>query len=140
MLRFLAFFLWSASVCYAASAEEYALVFSGVKVPEGERIVGFDVAARPAYFSSMRCVPLGWDIDVNNDPSWTTHVTGSISVGAAAIDLAALNKILRITSNATLGDIKISGEIVTSRDFEHEHHLTLKPTDVRVISEKHLGK
>jgi hypothetical protein len=31
-----------------------------------------------------------------------------------------------------MGSLEVTGEVVTTSDFEKEHHLILKPSDVRV--------
>jgi hypothetical protein len=80
----------------------------------------------------MRVIPPGWRIELDNDASWSTEASGSISVGAAAIDIASLNKLLRIRPESRLGDVVISGEIITTADFETEHHVALKSSDVHM--------
>ena len=138
-LFFVAACVMAAIACSAAHAAEYSLDFSGVRVPVGERIVGFDITAKSAYVSSMQVIPNGWDITVDNEPSWIANVRGSILVGAAAIDLASLNKMLRITSDKAPGDVGVSGEVITTLDFEHEHHIALKPADVRLLGDSSMS-
>ncbi|GGA41936.1 hypothetical protein [Dyella nitratireducens] len=113
-----------------AHAENYVLTFDAVKVMPGERIVGFDIKIKAAYVSSMKRVPLGWHIEIDNQPSWNTQVTGGISIGAAALDKDALNHLFLVTTDKEMGALEVTGEIVTTSDFEHERHLALKSSDV----------
>jgi hypothetical protein len=120
-------------------AETYVLSFDAVKVPSGERVVGFDIKLKPAYVSSMKSVPLGWHITIDNQPSWNARITGGVTVGAAALDKDALNHLLVVTTDKEMGAFEVTGEVVTTSDFEHEHHLVLKPSDVHAIAIQHDG-
>lgn len=127
--------LAAVAICGTLKATEYSVTFCGIKLSAGERIVGFDIKTKSAYFSSLRRMPLGWNISIDNQPSWATNATGSILVGAAAVDMASLNRLFHVVPENSLKDVEISGEIVTSADFEHEHRIVLKPADVRLVAD-----
>jgi hypothetical protein len=114
-------------------AETYVLSFDALNVPPGERVVGFDIKLKPAYVSSMKSMPLGWHINIDNEPSWNAELTGGVIVGAAALDKAALNSLLVVTTDKEMGALVVTGEVVTTSDFAHEHHLILKPSDVHAV-------
>nr|WP_063571556.1 hypothetical protein [Luteibacter rhizovicinus] len=71
------------------SVAEYSLDFSGVRLPVGERIVGFDMTATSSYVSNMRTIPNGWDIDV------ITNLRGLLMSAGAFLSALPLSTWLR---------------------------------------------
>lgn len=118
------------ALCAGLHAADYAIVFKGLAITPGERIVGFDLHVAPAYVSSMRKLPLGWRVAVDNDASWHARVQGSYEVGVAALEPAALDGLLQVTADEAQGPLHVTGEVVTTRDFRHEHRIELRPADV----------
>lgn len=53
---------------------------------KGERVVAFQVDVKNARICHMKDIPAGWDISINNDPSWNSTLKATVLVGAAAID------------------------------------------------------
>jgi len=50
----------------------------------------FDLHVRSAMIIGFRRIPVGWQIDIDNDPSWVTEVSGTAVVGAAWLEPSAL--------------------------------------------------
>jgi hypothetical protein len=53
------------------------------------RIAAFDLEIRHGAIASLR-TPVGWELKVNNDPSWNTKIGGHALVGAAFLQLGEL--------------------------------------------------
>jgi hypothetical protein len=64
----------------------------------------------------LRSIPIGWAIKVDNDASWTTTVSGTLEVGAAALDPEALKAFVAVaeTEPDSKQPIKLSGEIIAA--------------------------
>lgn len=54
-------------------------------VANNERIIWFEIHVRSGRIALLPNVPIGWNITVDNDPSWNTVVTGLAVVGAATM-------------------------------------------------------
>jgi hypothetical protein len=72
----------SASACTLAFA-------SGFQVPEG-RIAGLELTLRHGAVTSVKDVPIGWRLVIDNDPSWNMTVSGQAIVGAAFLPPATV--------------------------------------------------
>ena len=120
--------------CGEASAVDYALKFSGLGIARGERIVGFKLTANAAQLAAMKSIPPGWFMDIKNDPSRRASLEGNIVVGAAALDVHALDNLFVIRKEPDVpkedSPFGVSGEVVVSKDFEHERHIVLKAKNV----------
>ena len=68
----------------------YHLAFLSLDQLPGERVAKFDLHIRSAMIIGFRSIPVGWQINIDNDPSWTTQVSGTAIVGAAWLEPSAL--------------------------------------------------
>jgi hypothetical protein len=120
--------LWivSAAVALAAitgGSEPPAGTIISVSIPAlhiaaGERVVGFDFQVTSGRIVQVPNMPIGWNISVNNDPSWNTKMDASIIVAAAAVDASFFNHFLLIEKEATPDSpFQIKGELLVSKDF-----------------------
>jgi len=81
----------------------------------GERVVAFRVLTIGAGIVAVPHIPMGWSISIDNDASWATNVSGSIQVGAAAVEPEALRNFLIIElAPEPSPPLKLTGEIVAS--------------------------
>jgi|GEM_PF-1454132 len=104
-------------------------------IKKGERVVGFTFHFNSARVAALPNVPMGWNVTVDNDPSWNTAIEGSIGVGAAALEPSFLRDFLRIEKDESLGiPFNVQGEIVVSEDFEHERHLKVGKKELNLIA------
>ena len=60
------------------------------------RLAAFDLSIRHGAIASVRNTPVGWQITIDNDPSWVTAIQGHAVVGAAFLPLADLPSIMTI--------------------------------------------
>ncbi len=101
-------------------------------VANNERIVGFEIHVRSGRIALLPNIPIGWNISVNNDPSWNTDVKGSIDVGAAAMDPGFLRDFLVVEiekdapPNMPFG---LQGEVIVTSDFLSEKRIKLTMKD-----------
>lgn len=95
-------------------------LYISIKVPAlraDERITSFRIDLRGARIKALPDVPAGWLVNVDNDPSWETSVSGVVIVGAAALgadgfhDILAIEKYPRADPSVAFS---ISGQLVIS--------------------------
>ncbi len=65
------------------AAEYYKLSLVGTKLEKNERIAGFEIAVSAGRILSVPKVPAGWELAIDNDPSWTTGIRGTGIVASA---------------------------------------------------------
>jgi hypothetical protein len=68
----------------------YHLSFPHLHLLPGERVSKLDLHIRSAMIIGFRTIPVGWQINIDNDPSWMTQVSGIAIVGAAWLEPSAL--------------------------------------------------
>jgi hypothetical protein len=93
---------------------------------KGERVVGFETKISGGAVEAVEGVPSGWSIEIRNDPSWECSVSGSIYVGAAAVDERRIAALLRIIPEPGAHDKPaVTVTIQSTRDFAHsnEHYV-----------------
>lgn len=93
------------------AAENYKLSLAGIKLEKNEHITGFEITIKSGKIQSILNVPIGWDLVIDNDPSWLTSIKGSAVVGAAFLGsqdenlLSNLLTIERLTEGLIAKDI-----------------------------------
>lgn len=119
----------------APEKKEWSVSIPSLSVKAGERVVGFELRFKSARIVSMRDVPVGWDVHIENNPSWNASVTASALVGAAALDAGFFKHFVRIEKNESLGiPFGLSGDVVVTRDFVKEHHIRISMREVQLAS------
>ncbi len=68
---------------HSPAADYYKLSLAGIKLEKNERITGFEITVKPGKIQSIPNVPSGWELIIDNDPSWTSSIKGTAAVGAA---------------------------------------------------------
>jgi len=116
-------------------ASEYTVSIRPLMLTQKERIVGYKLKVMSGKISSLLKVPIGWNIVVDNDPSWNTNISGSVIVGAAALKADYFNKFVQV-ENFMQKDIEfdLSLEIITTTDFEKQKKITLTKKDLVLTS------
>ncbi len=114
----------------SALAKSFSVDLSNLMLTPGERIVGFDIKVVSGYVSAITAPP-GWQIHVDNQPSEYTEVSGSVFVGAAALNYDNLNEMVTVTQISNPGQtFQLTGNIIVTKDFEHTRTLTLIPGNI----------
>jgi hypothetical protein len=114
-----------------------------ISVPEiqkRERIVGFEVHVRSGRIAQLRNMPIGWKITVDNDPSWNTVISGSVEVGAAALDPGFFYRFMVVNPEEYAGSgtvLSLDGQVVVTSDFIAERTVPLSIKDF--VTEPHAG-
>lgn len=129
----------SVVVCVAragpAPARVETLSIERLPITARERIVGFDFHIHSPRVVSMRDIPSGWDVRVQNSPSWRAEVKGSALVGAAAVGPQFLTNFLRVEKNESLGlAFELKGTVVVTQDFVQERHIAVSTRDVSMTA------
>lgn len=113
-----------------------SLSLPDLRVAQKERIVGFHFELTSGRIAHMRDMPIGWNISVDNDPSWNTKVDASIVVAAAALDPAFFKEFVVIEKNETAGSpFQIEGDITVSGDFSSSRTIRVQMKDFTVQEE-----
>jgi hypothetical protein len=118
--------------CMPASGQIMSVSIPKLSLGKGERIVGFELHIRSGRIALLPNIPIGWNMSVNNDPSWQTVVKGSIEVGGAAAGADFLQDFMVIEKEpGTSSDspFDLCGEVVVTSDFKHERHIKLAMKD-----------
>lgn len=101
-------------------------------IQKNERIVGFDLHVHSGRVAQLPNVPIGWNISVDNDPSWNTSVTGSIVVGSAALSAHFFRHFVVVEKEKSApsdNPFALEGEIVVTSDFLAERTIGLSMRD-----------
>jgi len=101
-------------------------------VANNERIVGFEIHVRSGRIALLPNVPIGWNISVDNDPSWNTVIKGSIDVGAAAMDPDFLRDFMVVEMERDApsdAHFDLQGEVIVTSDFIKERRIKLSMKD-----------
>lgn len=80
----------SATSADAGQAPTYHLSFHTLHSSPGERVSKFTLHFRSAMIIGIRNIPIGWKINIDNDPSWMTQISGTAVVGAAWLEPSVL--------------------------------------------------
>lgn len=108
---------------------------SNLNIAAGERVVGFEFHVTSGRIVRVPDMPIGWNISVDNDPSWNTKITGSIMVAAAAVDSSFFRNFLVVEKDASLGiPLRIQGDVVVSKDFVNTRKISISMTDLTVVA------
>jgi hypothetical protein len=136
MIRVLQLFVLAATfmtfACLPASGQIVSVSVPKLSLAKGERIIGFEVHVKSGRIALLPNIPIGWNMSVDNDPSWETVVKGSIEVGAAATDSDFLREFMVVEKEpgGTPGSpLDLSGEVVVTADFKNERHIKLTMKD-----------
>jgi len=81
------------------ASELYGLSLAGIKLEKNERIAGFEISVSSGRVASLPSLPMGWNLIVDNDPSWATKFQGNALVGSAFLnssDRALLGNLLTV--------------------------------------------
>jgi len=73
-------------------------------------------------------MPIGWKITVDNDASWNTVVSGSVEVGAAALDPGFFYRFMVVNPEEYTGGgtaLGLDGQVVLTSDFIAERTIRL---------------
>lgn len=114
----------------ARKEHKLAVSVPGLHLSSNERIVAFDIHVVSGRVAALPDIPIGWNVSVNNDPSWNTKVAGSLKVGAAAVDPIFFRNFLVVEENqsATI-PFQLSGDVVVTKDFAEERQIALSSKD-----------
>ncbi len=109
----------------------------GMEKRQRERIVGIKVKVRGGAIASLPKIPVGWGVTIRNDASWSSSLSASVTVAAAALDPHELRRdFVVVVCDAPAGlkreaeDLKVHVELALSADFEHLRHINLGPDDL----------
>jgi len=78
----------AASACTLTFAPDF-------RPPEG-RVAAINLAVRHGAVATISNVPPGWQINIMNDPSWITQLSGKEVVGAAFLTISSLQGMFSI--------------------------------------------
>lgn len=115
-----------------AQCQIMSVSIPALHVANNERIVGFEIHVRSARIALLPNVPIGWNVSVDNDPSWNTVIKGSIDVGAAAMypDFLQDFMVVEIEKDASSdAPFDLQGEVIVTSDFIKQRRIKLSMKD-----------
>ncbi len=113
-----------------------------LQVGSKERVVGFEIHIASGRIAALPNIPIGWNVFVDNNPSWTTEIKASSKVGAAAVAPGFFREFLFIEKDESLDvPFQISGEIVVTEDFATERRIRIgmKDFSIKQTESQHPG-
>jgi len=105
LLLIILFFLLSNK---SIASEIYEISLCHFPLKGAERITGIKINLKSGRFYSIPRMPAGWNIIIDNDPSWMTTFNGNIIVGAAA-----LNKLDSVLMDHFIVIEKLEDEVIS---------------------------
>jgi len=111
--------------------QRYTLSISSLRLAPGERVVGFEVEVDSGRIVSAPNVPIGWNLTIDNAPSWSTKLTATVIVGAAALD-AGFFRNFAVVEKSSLGGVPfaVRCEVVVTKDWVNERHIQVEQRDL----------
>ena len=122
----------------AAPAQKHLVSLSvpDLHVAAKERVVGFHFEVTSGRIARVRDMPIGWNISVNNDPSWNTTIDASIVVAAAAVDASFFKDFVVIEKiESAKIPFHVEGDVSVSSDFSSSRKLRVQMKDFTVQEE-----
>ena len=102
----------------------------GLEIGAAERVVGFSFNVTSGRIAQLPDMPIGWNISVDNDPSWNTSVAASVHVAAAALDASFFKDFAVIEKeDAADSPFELAGKVVVSTDFSHSRAIQVAMKD-----------
>lgn len=138
---------WAVAVCVAAvlscaslgaqtksvshSEQRYELTIPNLRLEPGERVVGFSVEVDSGRIASAPDVPIGWNLTIDNEPSWTTKLTATVIVGAAALDARFFRDFVVIEKSSLGGaPFAVRCEVDVTKDWQSARHIQVSRADL----------
>jgi len=114
----------------------YAIRTDGFQI--NAAVMAFEVRIDNGGLESISGIPMGWNIVVDNDASWVTRVSGTITIGAAALTRGQFEKIhFHIVRGRIEGqEFRMSGSIsvFVRPDVEQERSIQLSSGNFHVLT------
>jgi hypothetical protein len=114
--------------CLPLPSQNMLVSIPSLSIQKNERIIGFEIRVRSGRIAQIPNVPIGWNVFVDNDPSWNTVVKGSIAVGAAAMDADFLRHFIIVEAEEGAPSdmpFALQGKVVVTSDFSSERTIPL---------------
>jgi hypothetical protein len=113
-------------------AQTMSISIPTLHMQNNERVVGFELRVRSGRIAQLPNVPIGWNVSVDNDPSWNTKMGGSIAVGAAALDANFFRRFVVVEEEKdapTEMPFALEGEVIVTTDFSVQRTIRLSTKD-----------
>jgi hypothetical protein len=121
----------------AQQDQTYTVSVQALQARADEVVVSFEIDVLAGAFDSVSKLPVGWYVDLDNDPSWNTKLKASIRVGAAALKPDELKKLrFRLRKNEFRGArFTVSGTVALTTDFATNRQVPLQMSDFSVVQD-----
>ena len=120
------------------SRKQLALVsLPDLRVAAGERVVSFHFELTSARIAQIPDVPIGWNISVDNDPSWNTKIDASTIVAAAAVDVEFFKGFVVVEKEQNIRNpFEVKGKIAVSKDFSNVRTIQVGTKDFAITARR----
>lgn len=72
----------------------YNVSIPAIKATSDESIINIEVAVNAGTIQAVSNIPLGWQIHIDNDANWISHVRANATVGAASLAADELKRVV----------------------------------------------
>jgi hypothetical protein len=125
-------FLPICGTCIAGEKVSLSILKNVLK--KNERLLSFKIAISAGRIVSLRDIPIGWDVHIDNNASWNTNISANATVVAAALESDFLKDFLVIEkAEPPLVPFAINAQIgMFTQGTEEQRSVQLKTKDVRL--------
>ncbi|HXZ12825.1 MAG TPA: hypothetical protein VEG64_10555 [Candidatus Sulfotelmatobacter sp.] len=104
-----------------------------LRIAPDERVVAFHIDVVAGRIVRITDMPIGWNISINNDPSWNTQMDASVIVAAAALN-AFFFKDFAVVEQTDRSELpfEVKGEVSVSRDFSQVRRIQVGMKDFAI--------
>lgn len=111
--------------------QRYTLTIPNLRLHPGERVVGFSVEVDSGRIVSAPNAPIGWNLTIDNDPSWRTNLTATVIVGAAALDARFFQDFVVIEKSSLGGmPFAVRCDVDVTKDWQSVRHIEVVQKDL----------
>src|SRR6266581_4892915 len=121
---------WLLRASHDASHQTLSVSIPKLQLSTKEHVVGFEIHVASGRIAAVPNIPIGWNLSIDNNPSWTTEIEASSKVGAAAVAPDFFREFLFVERDKSPDvPFRMWGEIVVTEDFATERHIRMEGKD-----------
>ncbi len=111
--------------------QRYSITIPNLRLAPGERVVGFSVEVDSGRIVSAPNAPIGWNLTIDNEPSWRTNLTATVIVGAAALDARFFQNFV-VIEKSSLGGVPfaVRCEVDVTKDWQSVRRIQVNRGDL----------
>ena len=114
----------------------YEVSFPIVSLESGEKIIGFEISVNSASIQAVANVPSGWNVVIDNEPSWISKINGDMILGSYSVSSERLSnfKFHVIKNDENYIKFSISGTVIVTNDFYNFRYVSINQKQFSISS------